>query len=167
MSDSKTASSPSTRVLFRKLSLRSRLGFGKYAFAAVSRDDEPTVGDILDKPDGHEYLLWVYYHKDNIDFLPEVLERLDAPALIAKPGRAPELFESVRDGQKEREKARRAALTPEQREQEDDLRRKRIRKAQHFQRLCEAVYVNGNARYFQAVNHGHIAAPTPKSIYSK
>lgn len=65
-------------VNLRKLSMKSTIGFGRYA--------DMIVGNVL-KVDP-SYLSWLYYNKDKISFLPEVLEQLKITGelVIDKPG---------------------------------------------------------------------------------
>lgn len=154
-----------SRALYRKLSLRSRLGFGKYAFGVMAKEDEPTIQEILGYKDGRDYLLWIYYNRSNIDFLPEVMSQLNPPQIISKPGTAPEVFEIIVKENAEVEKRRRASLSPEERMHEDELARKRELSRIRAQRFYEAL--EPTKKHYQAVNQGHKPLPNPKSIYSK
>lgn len=82
-------------VRLRKLTTKSVLGFGKY--------QDSTVGHLL----GYNqttYLRWVYYNCSNIDFAEDILDLIHVSTenRIAKPGKAPEIYERVYQEQKEK-----------------------------------------------------------------
>lgn len=85
---------PDAKVLYRKLGMKSKLGFGKHA--------DLTVHDVLVglSPEwkGLEYLYWCYYNCSNISFIDAVLDEIGiTPEMrIPKPGTAPEVFERWR-----------------------------------------------------------------------
>lgn len=76
------------RILLRRLTEKSVLGFGKFA--------DSTVGHIIGY-NQFNYLRWVYYNMSNIDFMPDVLDKLNVPVehRISKPGKDPEKHEVV------------------------------------------------------------------------
>lgn len=67
------------RTLLRKLTWKSKLGFGKYA--------DMTVKSIFIAD--RDYLGFVYYNCDMIDFCDEIKQELQLIE-IAKPGKSPE-----------------------------------------------------------------------------
>ena len=131
------------RVLYRILTEKSKLGFGKFA--------DCTVMDLL-KTEQDEYLIWVYYNSSNISFKEDILDRLGVTR-IAKPGKDESLWIEYL---KQRKHERYAGLSNTEfmhlRNHEKAVNRKRgyahLRKVQ---RSC-----NKSAAYMQAVNHGHI-----------
>ena len=68
----------------RTLTLKSKLGFGKYHVN--------TVNEVLEIFKSKEYLRWVYYNMSHISFMPEILKEIDVIFKIDKPGKNPELF---------------------------------------------------------------------------
>lgn len=82
------------KVLYRKLGMKSKFGFGKHA--------DLTVHDVLvglsPQWKGVEYLYWCYYNCSNISFIDSILDEIGiSPEMrIPKPGTAPERFEEWR-----------------------------------------------------------------------
>lgn len=76
-------------VALRKLTLKSKINFGKYA--------EHTVGSLIEA--NPYYLVWLYYNADRISFVDEVMDMLIARfpkfVWISKPGKEPELVDPV------------------------------------------------------------------------
>lgn len=97
--------------LLRKLTLKSKLGFGKY-LRYTQKDsktkdivDEYTIQDILSHDNSntiipnilgneHSYLRWIYFQMENITFIDEILDELGIyeKYRIKKPGKNPDLF---------------------------------------------------------------------------
>jgi len=73
----------------RTLTEKSKMGFGKYY--------DYTVGDLL-KIDKNEYLQWVYYNSDMINFMPEILDKIGITDefRISKPGKNPYKFDNFK-----------------------------------------------------------------------
>lgn len=71
--------------MLRTLTLKSRIGFGKYSDYLVSE-----VIEIFDKGN---YIVWCYYSLSNISFHDEILKSLGVDCRINKPGKQPELFD--------------------------------------------------------------------------
>ena len=73
-------------ILLRKLTYKSKIGFGRYATLTV---------EYLMSHDKKTYLKWVYCNVAGIDFTDDVLEELHIHPddRINKPGRNPELFD--------------------------------------------------------------------------
>lgn len=67
----------------RVLTLKSKLGFGKYEFI--------TLQDIINLGK-KQYLRWVYYNYENIDYQEEVMSIIQLPVeyRITKPGKNPD-----------------------------------------------------------------------------
>ena len=89
----------------RKLTLKSRLSFGKYA--------EMTVLGILKMGNGIAYLQWIYYNCSMIDFQDEVFNQIfprpDNDCLrIPKPGTDPDFY--IKDLQEFHERQKKAGL---------------------------------------------------------
>ena len=72
----------------RILTLKSKLGFGKYA--------DVTISDII-KINKCDYLRWVYFNYNGIDFLPEVLNVIHIPLeyRLVKPDKNPDILTEV------------------------------------------------------------------------
>lgn len=72
-------------VTLRKLTTKSRLGFGKYS--------ELTVMEVIDTF-RKDYLRWVYFNVKNIDFMDDILQTLGIieKFRIAKPGVSAEKY---------------------------------------------------------------------------
>lgn len=72
----------------RVLTLKSKLGFGKY--------DDSTIESII-RLEKHGYLRWVYFNYSGIDFIPEILDTIQIPLehRLIKPAKNPELLELV------------------------------------------------------------------------
>ena len=85
------------RVVYRKLTKKSRLGYGKYA--------DYTVQDMfcLDWK-GREYLIWSYFNLSNITFMDDILDELEIPEemRISKPGKNEDLWEKLREARARR-----------------------------------------------------------------
>lgn len=64
-------------IKLRKLSLKSKIGFGKHY--------NETVQYLLDSGK-QDYLIWAYYNNSKITYLPQVLNQLDIRQIIEKPG---------------------------------------------------------------------------------
>lgn len=74
-------------ILLRKLTERSKMGFGRFS--------EQTVSTLLQT--NKAYLRWVYYNSSNISFMPEVLHELGIEShQIQKPGKNPLLGDEVK-----------------------------------------------------------------------
>lgn len=71
--------------MLRTLTLKSRIGFGKYSDYLVSE-----VIEIFDKGN---YIVWCYYSLSNISFHEDILSSLGVDIRIEKPGKRPELFD--------------------------------------------------------------------------
>ena len=126
------------RPLYRILTRKSRLGFGKYS-------DLYTVEDILKI--NPRYIVWVYSAFDKISFAPDILEELGCRQ-ISKPGKDEEVS-------REWDRARSAQYTREERFHGWQKKKARL-KAHAVVRLVtatrETTYTKGQ---LQAINHGH------------
>lgn len=73
-------------VIFRKLTRKSVLGFGRFA--------DKTVQYLLECQKG--YISWVYYNCPNITFMDDVLEEMGIKGkwVIEKPGTNPKIYEA-------------------------------------------------------------------------
>lgn len=145
-------------ALYRKLSLKSRLGFGRY--------DTYTVGDLL-KIGKAEYLKWVYYNCSQIDFLPEVKEAVGIVEEIAKPGVAPEKFRTMMDAKIEAIREERQRSWEGLTEEEKQMRRykaaairKRINRqisgSRNRDRILSETSRHLTKGQLQAFNQGHV-----------
>ena len=130
-------------ILYRKLALRSRLGFGRYC--------DCTVQDLLNAGQ-QEYLIWVYYNCSRIDFLPDVREAIGISEVIDKPGVAPQYFEAYKatkfkkfDEMTEDEKKRFFGSLSRYKA----ILRARARRAERWDEAATRPGV------LQAINHGH------------
>jgi hypothetical protein len=72
----------------RVLTLKSKLGFGKY--------ESMTVESII-KLNKCDYLRWVYFNCANIDFIPDVLDNIQIPIIyrLTKPASNPDVLNVV------------------------------------------------------------------------
>lgn len=68
--------------LYRKLSYKSKLGFGKFS--------DYTVQDVF-TINCEDYLVWAYYSRSNFSLVDEIIERLEIEK-IDKPGTSSELL---------------------------------------------------------------------------
>lgn len=86
------------RVLYRKLTRKSKLGFGRY--------HDMTVGDLLNCMGyvGKDYLRWCYFNCSNITFFDDILDELEIPEefRFTKPGSYPEDYENYVKERKQR-----------------------------------------------------------------
>lgn len=75
-------------TLLRTLTLKSKMGFGKYPNETV---------DFVIKQKRIAYLRWVYFNMSKINFNDEVLGllRITPKFQIKKPGKNPEQFDSL------------------------------------------------------------------------
>lgn len=135
-----------SHVLYRKLAMKSRLGWGRY--------QDATVQDLIITGE-QEYLIWVYYNMGMIDFLPEVLEAVGITDLIPKPGKDPEkgaaiikqLHHESWSSMSEDERLLRA------------YKRAGIAKRARNAKLADAIDAEDHfcrKGVLQAINHGHI-----------
>lgn len=131
-------------ALYRKLAFKSRLGFGRYADA--------TVQDLL-KVGEEEYLIWVYYNSDRIDFLPEVREAIGITQLIDKPGKNPELGQEII---RARHRESWGALTAEEKKLRYMKRCTLARKAEkaRYAEACSSNRHESKKDILRAKNHG-------------
>ena len=76
-------------VNLRKMSLKSTIGFGKYA--------DMIVGNVIKVEP--TYLAWLYFNKAKISFLDEILTELkiEGEFIIDKPGTEPNLMFKWKD----------------------------------------------------------------------
>jgi len=75
---------PNQHVALRTLTEKSVLKFGKY--------HDYTVENMF-KAGKAAYLIWAYFHCQNISFTKDILQRLKIAELqIPKPGKAPEFY---------------------------------------------------------------------------
>jgi hypothetical protein len=81
----------------RVLTLKSKLGFGKYT--------DLTIQEIINLGKA-SYLRWVYFNYENIDFLPEILTTIQIPVeyRLAKPAKKPDVLQEVNDKADEKHK---------------------------------------------------------------
>jgi ABC-type xylose transport system substrate-binding protein len=72
----------------RILTLKSKLGFGKY--------ENITIDDII-KLQKDDYLRWVYYNYEFIDFMPEILDsiKISNEFRLVKPSKNPEMLVEI------------------------------------------------------------------------
>ena len=79
------------RVIYRKLTRKSTLGFGQYR--------DMTVADLMYTLDayGKDYLRWCYFNCSNITFFDDILDELEIPESLRfeKPGTNPEAFKEL------------------------------------------------------------------------
>jgi hypothetical protein len=75
-------------TVLRKLSNKSKIGFGKFADLRVSE-----IINLQRKA----YLRWLYYNVEGITFLDEILEQIGISEtyLINKPGKNPDMYEQL------------------------------------------------------------------------
>ena len=80
---------PTGKIQLRKLTLRSVLGFGKHHML--------TVLEVINLKQ-HEYLIWIYYNANTIDFNEETKEylRITLDREIDKPGKKPDSYPQFR-----------------------------------------------------------------------
>jgi len=128
---------PNCRPLYRILTEKSKLGFGKYA--------DFFVGDIL-KID-EQYIVWLYCSNPQISLHKDILDRLGLPQ-IQKPG----VDDDVR---KEWNRNKASQYTREQQEHYHyHLYRKRKKKA-----ICKMLQGQSESHYskeqLKAINQGH------------
>ena len=147
-----------TRVLYRKLAMKSKLGFGKF--------ESLTVQDIL-KIGKAEYLFWIYYNASNIDFLPEVKEAVGITVEIDKPGKDETLFRrligEMRQARKEELQASWDAMTEEERKMRrfkkasiKKARKKRKSNCLDIEQKLREQRNSQSKAYMQAKNQGKI-----------
>lgn len=127
-------------VLYRIMTEKSILGFGKYATFHV--------GDVMicDR----EYLVWAYATQSNVSFHDRILEELGVRK-IAKPGIDWEVLHEWRKKQEE-------GLTEEQKFH-GRCKRKRLREGKLRAALAREISARDkftSKAYRQAINHGHI-----------
>ena len=81
----------------RILTLKSKLGFGKYG--------KQTIADIINIGK-NAYLRWVYFNYSNIDFMPDILDtiQIDVEYRLEKPGKKPEVLDEVNSKVEEKHK---------------------------------------------------------------
>lgn len=74
----------------RVLTLKSKLGFGKY--------ENLSIEDVI-KLSKNAYLRWVYFNYANIDFIPEILDTIQIPIeyRLKKPSKNPEFLNIVNE----------------------------------------------------------------------
>jgi len=79
-------------IRLRTLTLKSKLGFGKY--------HDYTVKDIIIKE--VNYLVWAYFNMDMISFMDDVLDEIDIPMeyRIEKPGKNVDMFKKYKDSRR-------------------------------------------------------------------
>ncbi|MFM2392780.1 MAG: hypothetical protein RLZZ546_762 [Bacteroidota bacterium] len=72
----------------RVLTMKSKLGFGKYGDSII---------ESIIKLEKHGYLRWVYFNYSGIDFMPEILDIIQIPLeyRLVKPAKNSELLEFV------------------------------------------------------------------------
>lgn len=73
----------------RKLTLKSKLGYGKYG--------DLTIQSILNIR-GYKYLAWVYYCQSEITFMDDVLALIGISQKINKPGKEVDLYNLIKKG---------------------------------------------------------------------
>lgn len=125
------------RPLYRILTKKSKLGFGKYA--------DLTVGDVMKI--NPPYLEYLYYCHEQISFCKEIMEELDLEP-IAKPGKDEERL-------KERDRAKSAKYTAEQRMHGWMKIRRTNKKIAILKMLDAEKKANYTKEILQAGNHGH------------
>lgn len=135
--------------LLRKLSLKSKLSFGKY--------QDNYVGQVLEYD--HSYLAFIYYNIAGLSFTDDILERLGIvdKFVIEKPGTNIETFERFRSRMISNE------ISELSEKNGDYYAARAIIKAQYKKRARGARYTNKmnrrtetNKAYLQAQNQGHI-----------
>lgn len=133
---------PGSRVLYRVLSEKSRIDFGKHAGLLV--------GDILAVDE--TYIPFLYYNFSNLSFRKDILEALEVTP-IPKPGTNPEMWKQWKSKHYFEEIE---GLS----EQEKIIRKKRLARIRRGRDLEKAIS-RRNAEslspgQLQAINHGHI-----------
>lgn len=127
-------------ILKRKMTLKSKLGFGRY--------NDMRVSDIINIKNhaGTQYLIWVYYTMKNMDFEEETLMRLRiTPKFrIEKPGFSKKMMLVMKD----------EMFT--EKEKEMMLKEKNFAMAQSYAEFREKDRLNFSNKKLQARNHGHI-----------
>lgn len=127
----------SSATLLRKLSRKSKIGFGKYKELAVQ--------EIL-RLGLKSYLIYLYYNVEGISFLDDILEELgiigkDKDLRIPKPGKNPELDHELQ--------AKKASNFGEKIKR--DLKKRAIDKYDHFKAVDSLKFTKGN---LQRINQG-------------
>ena len=139
-----STTTPQGHVLYRILTEKSRLGFGKFGVL--------TIKDILTIDKG-EYLAYCYYCISKISFTDTILESIGVTDRIAKPGIDKAKFQAW---QKARRQAISAQLSEEQRLHGRFVwynRGRRRDKAALAKAERETSYTKAQ---LQSINHGHM-----------
>ena len=72
-------------TVLRTLTYKSKLNFGKHALL--------TIQELFNLKETN-YLRWIYYNCDKINFMDDIIEKLKI-VKIEKPGKNPELCETI------------------------------------------------------------------------
>lgn len=121
------------------------------------------VGDIMKKCKLD--LIYMYYHYDLLSFCDEILDELHIKAedRIAKPGKAPELYEYYRNRNIKAAEMTRAKLMVRKDDPKAGLKiatcinskKKRVMRAKLIEQRKQSAFQSSKS-YLQAMNHGHL-----------
>lgn len=126
-----------SRPLYRILTEKSPLNFGKYA--------DFKLGDVLKI--NEEYVVWLYAMTPQISLHRDILERLGLPA-IKKPGTDEQVLKDWR-------KRQRAQYTREQQEHGYIIKGRMLKKRKVARMLETKKATTFTKGQLQAINHGH------------
>lgn len=139
------------RILYRKLTRKSQLKFGKYS--------ELTVEGVLDCiAAGKDYLRWCYFNLSGITFFDDILDELEITPewRFQKPGTRPEEWEAfISQLRKQKFKETYGEMSEESRKKALSIRKNK--KLSHRRAKCvsKELQWRDTPGALQWKNHGH------------